>query len=72
MGSLSIHTISQFNESINLNDTNMSVFNSDVNGGHCYMNIPTVLEANNHNYVYSINKIDKFDINISEMENTVL
>ena len=36
----------------------MGVENYDFNGGHSYMNIPTVYETNNHNFINFTNKID--------------
>ena len=38
IGLLKIHTLPPYNESSNLNETNMGIENGDVNGGHCYMN----------------------------------
>ena len=51
---------------------NMGVENGDFNGGHWYMNIPTISEAKNHNSIYSTNKRDQIAPNRSEMENTGL
>ena len=72
IGLINIHTLSQFNKSSNLTYMNWGFFNGDVSGGHCYSNIQTVSESNNHKSIYSTNKSDKSTHNRSEMENTVL
>ena len=41
IGLLKIHTLPPYNESGNLNETNMGIENGDVNGGHCYINSTT-------------------------------
>ena len=66
---INIHTLSQFNESSNLNDMNWDVEDGDVSGGHSYMKIHTLSEANNHNYIYSTKKRYENDPILSEMEN---
>ena len=58
IGLLDSHTLSQDNESINLNDMNMSVENGDVNGDHFYINSSTRYESNNHNSIGYTNKRD--------------
>ena len=47
---------------------NMGVENGDFNGGHFYMNSPTVPKSNNHNFIDSTNKRDQISPSISEME----
>ena len=46
----------------------MVVENVDVNGGHCYINTPTVSESKNHNFIYSTKKRGAISLNRSEME----
>ena len=50
---------------------NIGIENGDINGGHCYMNIPTASEAKNHNSIYSKKK-EEISPNISETQNTGL
>ena len=57
IGLINIHTTPQFKESSNLNEINMGVINVDVNGGHFYMNSPTV-SIKNHISIYSAEKKD--------------
>ena len=68
IGLINIHTTPQFKESSNLNEINMGVINVDVNGGHFYMNSPTV-SIKNHISIDSAEK--KYDIasNRYQMEN---
>ena len=58
IGLINIHTLPQCNKSSNLNETNWGFKNSDVSGGHCYVNSHTASEANNNKSIYSTKKSD--------------
>ena len=57
IGLLNRHTLPQDNKSSKLNEMNMSVDNGDFNGDYFYMNIYTVSESKNQNYIDYANKI---------------
>ena len=63
IGLLNIQTLPQANESIKLNDTNMSVENDDVNGDYCYMISFFGSVINNHNSIDYTNKIYEISTN---------
>ena len=60
IGLLNSHTLPQDNESINLNDMNMSV----ENGNYCYMNSSIISESKNHNSIDYTNKRDEILTNM--------
>ena len=60
IGLLNSHTLPQDNESINLNDMNMSV----ENGNYCYMNSSIISESKNHNSIDNTKKRDEIPTNI--------
>ena len=44
------HTLPEYKDWSNLNDMNMGIENSNVNGDHYYMNSSTESESKNHNF----------------------
>ena len=65
---LNIHTLPKDNESIHLNEMNISVENGGFNSYYCYTNSTTVSEPKNHNYIDYTNKIHEISINIYLMK----
>ena len=63
IGFLNRHTPHQSNETIILNEVNMSVYNGDVNGDYCYMNSSTGYDIRNHNFIDYTNKRDEISTN---------
>ena len=69
---LNIHALTQHNDSSNMNEMNISVENSDVNGDCYYMNFSTVSESNNHNTIDYKKKRDEIFTNRHLMKNNGL
>ena len=59
IGLINSHTLSQFNEFCNLNETNWGVKNGDVSVGNCCINSHTIYKAINNNYTDSTNNRDE-------------
>ena len=63
IGLLNSHTLPQDNESSKLDDMNVSVGNSDINGDYFYMNTSTGYVINNHNSIDYTKKRDEISTN---------